>query len=70
LRYSVEEIVGPLRDVGAVVLALVANFVAVPIMAIGILQLVELDSAYAIGLVLVASAAGAPMIIKFTQLAG
>jgi BASS family bile acid:Na+ symporter len=33
-----------------------------------ILQLIELDQAYAIGLVLVASAAGAPMIIKLTQL--
>jgi bile acid:Na+ symporter, BASS family len=70
LRYSVDEIIGPLRDVWAVVLALVANFVAVPLLAFGILQLIELDAAYAIGLVLVASAAGAPMIIKFTQLAG
>ncbi len=70
LRYSVEEIIGPLRNVWAVVLALVANFVAVPILAIGILQLIDLDTAYAIGLVLVASAAGAPMIVKFTQLAG
>ena len=38
LRYSVEEIIGPLRDLWAVVLALVANFVAVPILAFGILQ--------------------------------
>jgi predicted Na+-dependent transporter len=69
LRYSVEEIVGPLRNFWAVVLALVANFVAVPLLALGILQLIELDVAHAIGLVLVASAAGAPMIIKFTQIA-
>ena len=69
LRYSVAEIVGPLRDFWAVVLALVANFVAVPLLAFGILQLIELDTAHAIGLVLVASAAGAPMIIKFTQIA-
>jgi predicted Na+-dependent transporter len=69
LRYSVAEIVGPLRDFWAVVLALVANFVAVPLLAFGILQLIELDTAYAIGLVLAASAAGAPMIIKFTQIA-
>jgi len=70
LRYSVREIVGPLRDFWAVVLALVANFVAVPMLAFGILQLIELETAYAIGLVLVASAAGAPMIIKFTQISG
>jgi BASS family bile acid:Na+ symporter len=70
LRYSVQEILGPLRDFWAVVLALVANFVAVPLLAFGILHLIQLDTAYAIGLVLVASAAGAPMIIKFTQVAG
>jgi len=69
LRYSPEEIIGPLRDFWAVVLALVANFVAVPLLAFGILQLIELDTAYAIGLVLVASAAGAPMTIWFTQIA-
>ena len=58
-----------MRDLWAVVLALVANFVAVPMLAFGILQVIDLDTAYAIGLVLAASAAGAPMIIKFTQIA-
>ncbi len=70
LRYSVADITGPLRNVWAVVLALVGNFVAVPLLAFGILHLIDLETPYAIGLVLVASAAGAPMIIKFTQLAG
>jgi bile acid:Na+ symporter, BASS family len=70
LRYSIGDIVGPLRNVWAVVLALVANFVAVPMLAFGILHQIQLETPYAIGLVLVASAAGAPMIIKFTQLAG
>jgi len=69
LRYGVEELVGPLRDFWAVVLALVANFVAVPMFAVAILQLIELDTEYAIGLVLAGSAAGAPMTIKFTQIA-
>jgi bile acid:Na+ symporter, BASS family len=69
LRYRVEELVGPLRNWWAVVLALGANFVAVPLLAVAILQLIRLDTAYAIGLVLAASAAGAPMIIKFTQIA-
>lgn len=70
LRYSLGEILGPLRRFRAVVVALVANFVAVPILAFVILQVIELDPAYATGLVLVASAAGAPMIIKLTQLSG
>lgn len=38
LRYSVQEIVDPLRDFWGVVLALVANFVAVPVLALGILR--------------------------------
>ena len=45
LRYSVEEIVEPLRDFRGVVLALAANFVAVPMLAFGILQLIQLDKA-------------------------
>jgi BASS family bile acid:Na+ symporter len=69
LRYRVEELVAPLRDWWAVLLALVGNFVAVPLLALAILRLIELDTAYAVGLVLAASAAGAPMIIKFTQIA-
>jgi len=70
LRYTPREIIGPLRPFWAVVVALAANFVAVPLFAFVILQVIELDQAYAIGLVLVASAAGAPLIIKLTQLSG
>ena len=70
LRYSVGEILGPLRRVWAVFVALAANFVAVPVLAFVILKVIDLERAYAIGLVLVASAAGAPMIIKLTQLSG
>ena len=70
LRYSVDEIIGPLRDVRGVTLALAANFVAVPILAFGILRLFRLDTPYALGLLLIASAAGAPMIVKFAEIAG
>jgi BASS family bile acid:Na+ symporter len=69
-RYTLGEILDPLRRFWAVVVALAANFVAVPLLALAILEVVELDRPFAIGLVLVASAAGAPMIIKLTQLSG
>lgn len=69
-RYSVGEIVGPLHRFWAVIVALVANFVAVPLLAFVILHVIKLDPAYAIGLVLVAAAAGAPMIIKLTEMSG
>ncbi len=70
LRFTLREILAPLHRFSAVALGLVANFVAVPLLAFVILQAIDLDRAHAIGLVLVASAAGAPMIIKLTELSG
>lgn len=70
LRYTLREILGPLRNLRGVVLALVANFLAVPLLAFAILRLVSLQRAYAIGLLLVASAAGAPFVIKLTKMSG
>jgi predicted Na+-dependent transporter len=70
LAYSLREILAPLRRLWAVILALVANFAAVPALAFAILHVIDLDSPYAVGLVLIASAAGAPFAVKLTQLSG
>ena len=70
LRYSLGEILDPMRRFRAVAAALAANFVAVPLLAFAILHVIDLDPPYAIGLVLAASAAGAPMIVKLTQVSG
>ena len=70
LMFTPREILEPLRDLRGVVLALVANFVAVPLLALLILWLLPLETPYATGLVLTASAAGAPFVIKLTQIAG
>ena len=69
LTYTVQQIVGPLRNLRLVVLALVANFVLVPLWAVLIARLLSLDEPYEIGLVLVASAAGAPFLIKLVAAA-
>lgn len=69
LRYTVHEVIKPLRDIPGVITALVANFVLVPLLAVGILQVIRLDRPFAIGLVIVATAAGAPLVIKLTILA-
>lgn len=69
LRYTVREIVEPLRDWWGVALALVANFIAVPLLAFLILRLLPLETPYAVGLLLIAAAAGAPFVIKLTQIA-
>jgi BASS family bile acid:Na+ symporter len=69
LGYTLKEIFDPLRDWQAVARAIVANFVLVPILALVILRLVPLEPGWQIGLVLLASAAGAPFLIKLTQAA-
>lgn len=50
--------------------ALLANFVAVPALAIGITSIFSLGEAREVGVIVVASAAGAPFVITLTQLAG
>lgn len=67
--YTVRQVLAPLRFPTAVIRALVANFVLVPILAIAIVRLVPLSSDVQIGLVLLGCAAGAPFLIKLTQAA-
>jgi len=68
-RYSVQEIVKPLRDIPGVITAVVANFVLVPLLAVAILWLIRIETPLAIGLMVVSVAAGAPMLIRLTQIA-
>jgi BASS family bile acid:Na+ symporter len=69
LSYTLREIVDPLRDLRGVFLTLIANFILVPLLAYAVVRLLPLDQAAQIGLMLVATAAGAPFLIKLTQLA-
>jgi BASS family bile acid:Na+ symporter len=68
-RYSVQEIVKPLRDIPGVITAVVANFLLVPLLAVAILWLIRIETSLAIGLIVVSVAAGAPMLIRLTQMA-
>lgn len=69
LGLSLSEIVAPLRNVRLVAVALGANFVLLPLGAIALGRLIGLDEAFSIGLLLLASAAGAPFVPKLAQLA-
>lgn len=69
LAYGVREIFGPLRRPRAVFRALVANFVLVPLLAVGIERVFPLDAAFAVGLFLLAGSAGAPFLIKLASAA-
>jgi bile acid:Na+ symporter, BASS family len=69
LGLGVRDLVAPLRCGRLVALALVANFVVAPAVAYGLTRLVSLDEPYAIGLLLLGGAAGAPFLPKLAGLA-
>jgi BASS family bile acid:Na+ symporter len=69
LSLTVKQIVDPLRNIRLVLLALLANFVLVPLVAYGIRLIIPLDEAFGTGLILLATAAGAPFLPKLAQAA-
>jgi BASS family bile acid:Na+ symporter len=69
LGLTLGEIATPLRSVRRVVMSLLANFVLVPLVAMGLAALLRLDEPFGVGLLLLGSAAGAPFLPKLTQLA-
>lgn len=66
---TLTKILGPLRDAGKVVRAVVANFVLVPALAWLVVQFIPLEVPRAIGFFLIAAAAGAPFVIKLVEAA-
>ena len=67
LRYPVRQVIEPLRDIPGVITALLTNFVLLPLLAFAIVKLLSLDHSYAIGAIIVACAAGAPMLVKLAM---
>ena len=64
---SVQQMTQPLKNVRLVILALLANFVVVPLLALAITRLIPLDESLQIGVILFGCAAGAPFIPKLVQ---
>ena len=62
LSLTVAQIIQPLRNARLVTLALLANFVLVPFLAYLILRVIPLEQSLRIGLVVLATAAGAPFL--------
>ncbi len=69
LGLTMPQIVEPLRNLRRVALALVANFVLVPFLTWLILKGMPLDTGTKLGLVLLATAAGAPFLPKLAEIA-
>jgi BASS family bile acid:Na+ symporter len=69
LSLTIAQIMAPLRNTRLVILALVANFVLVPVLAYLILLVIPLEQGLATGLIIMACAAGAPFLPKLAQTA-
>ncbi len=67
LSLSAQQMTQPLKNVRLVVLALLANFVLVPLLAYAIIQVIPLEQSMQIGVILLGTAAGAPFIPKLVQ---
>ena len=66
---TVSQIFEPLRNVRLVVLALLANFVVMPLGALALAKVLGLDEPFGVGLLLLGCAAGAPFLPKLAELA-
>ena len=62
LSLTVGQVISPLRNYKRIVFALLANFVLVPLAALGIAKLLQLDEPLGIALLLLGTAAGAPFV--------
>ena len=66
---SLREISGSLHDRHWLVRALLANFVMLPLLALGITRLLQLDPALSAGLLILATAPGGPVLIRLVAMA-
>ena len=69
LDLTVGQIIAPLRNVRLVVLSLLANFILMPLGAVVLAALLQLDQPLGVGLLLLGSAAGVPFLPKLAQIA-
>ena len=69
LSLTVSQILQPLRSTQLVIMALAANFVIVPAAAFALSRIIPLEEDVQIGLLLLATAAGAPSLPKLAQIA-
>jgi len=69
LSLTMKQIIDPLKNTRMVILALVANFILVPLLAYALAILFNLDDTLRVGLILLSTAAGAPFLPKLVDVA-
>jgi predicted Na+-dependent transporter len=67
LSLGLQQMTQPLKNTRLVILALLANFLLVPLLAYVITKVIPLDQSLQIGVILMGTAAGAPFIPKLVQ---
>ena len=67
MSLTIAQILQPLKNARLVILALLANFVLVPLLAFAITLVIPLEQSLQIGLIVLATAAGAPFLPKLVQ---
>jgi predicted Na+-dependent transporter len=67
MSLTMAQILQPLKNARLVALALLANFVLVPLLAYLIVRVIPLDQSLQIGLIVLSTAAGAPFLPKLVQ---
>jgi BASS family bile acid:Na+ symporter len=67
MSLTMAQILQPLKNARLVILALLANFALVPLLAIAITLVIPLEQSLQIGLIVLATAAGAPFLPKLVQ---
>ena len=69
LGLTLSQIIAPLRNVKLIALAVIMNFIIVPLLAVVTARLLRLDEPFALGLLLLGLAAGAPFLPKVVGIA-
>ena len=69
LSLTMAQILQPLKNARLVILALLANFLLVPLLAYGITMVIPLEQPLQIGLIVLSTVAGAPFLVKEVQAA-
>ena len=67
LKFYPKQFLEPLKNKSLILKSLIANFIFIPILTYIILQVIPLEQGLAIGLVLMATAAGSPFMLKLVQ---
>jgi BASS family bile acid:Na+ symporter len=67
MSLTIAQIIEPLKNIRLIILALLANFVLVPLLAYVITLVIPLEQSLQVGLIVLATAAGAPFLPKLVQ---